>query len=136
MIRFALVTVLSLAIGTQRGPLLPIGSAAPAFTSNDDRGGSRSLASYRGKFVVLEWHAKGCPYVAKHYKAGHMQQLQKTWMDRGVVWLLINSSTEGAHRYLTPAESRDYLTSVKAAPTAMLLDTAGKVGRLDVSCTT
>ena len=88
----------------------------------------RSLAEFKGKYVVLEWHEKGCPYVSKHYKTGHMQALQKKWMDRGVAWVLINSSTEGSHSYLTPEDSRAYAASLKAQPT-MLLDTNGKVGK-------
>ena len=59
-----------------------------------------------------------------------MQRLQKTWMNRGVVWLLVNSSTEGTHSYLTPVESRAYTASLKTTPTAMILDHAGTVGRL------
>jgi len=109
-------------------PLVGIGAVAPGFTVLDDHNAPRSLADYRGKFVVLEWHEKGCPYVAKHYKTGHMQALQKAWMDRGVAWLLINSSAEGAHSYLTPEESRAYAASLKAQP-AMLLDTTGRVGK-------
>lgn len=118
------------AIASQQPPVVAVGAAAPAFTAVDDHGVSRSLADYRGKFVVLEWHEKGCPYVAKHYKTGHMQRLQAEWMARGVVWLLVNSSAEGFHSFLTPEESRSYVAELKATPTAMLLDTAGTVGRL------
>lgn len=113
----------------QPAPRVPIGAIAPGFTATDDRGVARSLADYRGKFVVLEWHEKGCPYVTKHYRTGHMQRLQAEWTARGVVWLMISSSAEGAHSYLTPAESRAYLTEVNAVPTAMLLDSTGTVGR-------
>ena len=48
----------------------------------------------------MEWHEQGCPYVTKHYRTGSMQQLQRRWMDQG------------------------------AEPTAHLLDTEGRVGRL------
>ena len=119
-----------LLLAPQRGPLVPVGSFAPAFTTVDDRGMKRALADFRGKFVVLEWHEKGCPYVSKHYKSGAMQKLQADWMARGVVWLLVNSSIEGSHSYLTPDESRSYFKSLSTAPTAALLDHAGKVGRL------
>ena len=106
-----------------------IGSTAPAFRVTDDTGAMRSLADYRGKFVVLEWHEKCCPYVTKHYRGGAMQARQKTWMGRGVVWLLVNSSAEGFHSSLTPQESRVYRAELGATPTAMLLDPAGTVGR-------
>lgn len=111
-------------------PDVRIGAVAPGFTVTDDHGTKRSLSDFRGKFVVLEWHEKGCPYVTKHYRTGHMQGLQREWMDRGVVWLLLTSSAEGFHSYLTSEESRSYLAQLKATPTAMLLDTPGTVSRL------
>jgi peroxiredoxin len=112
----------------QRSPQVPVGAIAPTFTVADDGGKQVSLADYRGKFVVLEWHEKGCPYVTKHYRGGDMQARQKRWMDKGVVWLLINSSAEGFHSYLTPEESRAYAAGLKAEP-PMLLDTTGTVGK-------
>ena len=115
---------------SQRGPLVPVGAQGPGFTVADDRGGSRSLAEFRGKYVVLEWHEKGCPYVSKHYRSGNVQRLQAEWMARGVVWLLVNSSAAGTHSYLTPEDSRAYFKSINSAPTAALLDTDGRVGKL------
>ena len=113
-----------------QGPsAIAVGSAAPSFTSIDDRGVSRSLADFKGRWVVLEWHEKGCPYLTKHYKSGRMQRLQREWMDRRVAWLLITSSAEGAHSYLTSDESRKYLAELNASPTAHLLDVTGTVGR-------
>lgn len=106
-----------------------VGTAAPAFSAEDDHGRQVRLSDYAGKFVVLEWHEKGCPYVTKHYRGGHMQRMQQEWMKRGVVWLLVTSSAEGNHSYLTPEESRAYLPSINAAPTAHVLDTRGVVGR-------
>ena len=111
-------------------PLVAPGAPAPGFTAVDDAGAAHSLADYRGKVVVLEWHEKGCPYVAKHYNGGAMQRLQAEWMARGVAWLLVNSSSEGTHSYLTPQSSRAYFASLKARPTAALLDVSGKVGKL------
>ena len=112
-----------------RRPVAGPGAPAPAFTAVDDRGVPHSLADYRGKWVVLEWHEKGCPYVAKHYKSGQMQALQQEFVDKGVAWLLINSSAEGAHSYLTPEESRAYFSGLKTPATA-LLDPKGVVGKL------
>ena len=125
---FALLALSTLTFA-QSGPLVPVGSVAPGFTASDDRGIARSLSAFRGKYVVLEWHEKGCPYVAKHYKSGAMQKLQAQWMAKGVVWLLVNSSSEGSHSFLTPQESRAYTSELKTTPTAMLLDWTGKVGK-------
>ena len=117
------------AVTPQRMAQVAVGAVAPAFRVTDDTGAMRSLADYRGKFVVLEWHEKGCPYVTKHYRGGSMQARQKAWMDRGVVWLLVNSSADGFHSSLTPEESRAYRSLLQTTPTAMLLDTQGTVGR-------
>jgi peroxiredoxin len=130
-----ILSALVLLAAPPQEPVVGVGSPAPGFTLRDDRGITRSLADFRGKFVVLEWHEKGCPYVAKHYRSGHMQKLQQDWMRRGVVWLLLSSSAEGSHSYLTPDESRAYLGELKATPTAMLLDTDGRAGRLYGSLT-
>ncbi len=123
-----LLVVLSLL--AQRGTLVPVGSFAPAFSATDDEGRTRNLRDFKGKYVVLEWHEKGCPYVTKHYRGGTMQQRQAEWMKRDVAWLLVNSSAQGFHSYLTPAESREYRALLKTTPTAMLLDPAGTVGKL------
>ncbi|MEX2272578.1 MAG: redoxin domain-containing protein [Vicinamibacterales bacterium] len=106
-----------------------IGSAAPAFLGHDDQGLEHRLENYRGKWVVLEWHEKGCPYVTKHYRSGNVPALQAEWTSRGVVWLLINSSTAGSHSFLTPTESKEYMSSIKSAATASLLDPEGRIGR-------
>jgi ubiquinone/menaquinone biosynthesis C-methylase UbiE/peroxiredoxin len=114
---------------TRKGPVKP-GDPAPEFTGLDDSGRTIYLPQFRGRHVVLEWHERGCPYVSKHYRGGHMQRLQKKWMAQGVAWLLLSSSEEGAHSYLTPEQSRAYLSGLGAAPTAMILDTSGAIGQL------
>jgi peroxiredoxin len=107
-----------------------VGEPAPAFTATDDRGATHSLADYQGKFVVLEWHNNGCPYVKKHYNGGHMQALQKEWTAKGVVWLTVISSAPGKQGYVTAEESRAYMTEKGGAQTAVLLDPTGAVGHL------
>jgi peroxiredoxin len=107
-----------------------VGAAAPGFTATDSHGKSESLEQFKGKFVVLEWHNQGCPYTKKHYMSGNMQALQKEWTAKGVVWLTVISSAPGQQGYVTASEENSYLTQMHAAPTAALLDTNGKVGRL------
>ncbi len=107
-----------------------VGEPAPAFTATDDRGVTHSLADYAGKFVVLEWHNNGCPYVKKYYDSGHMQQLQKEWTAKGVVWLTVISSAPGKQGYVTPEESQAYMKEKGGAPTAVLLDPKGDLGHL------
>jgi len=107
-----------------------VGEAAPEFTGTASNGKTFHLSDYRGKFVVLEWHNNGCPYVGKHYNSGNMQRLQKQWTSQGVVWLTVLSSAPGKQGYVTATEENDYLTKEHAAPTAALLDPTGEVGHL------
>jgi peroxiredoxin len=107
-----------------------VGAPAPAFTATDSRGQTESLAEYRGKYVVLEWHNQGCPYTKKHYVSGNMQALQKEWTAKGVVWFTVISSAPGQQGYVTASEENDYLGKMHAAPTAVLLDPEGKIGHL------
>jgi hypothetical protein len=110
------------------------GTPAPAFTAVDTRGASHSLEAYRGQWVVLEWFNHECPYTKKHYAAidggpGNTQAMQRDYANR-VVWLSIVSSAPGRQGFTT-AEKADELTRKKgAAPTAVIRDTAGTLGRL------
>jgi peroxiredoxin len=107
-----------------------VGDAAPAFTATDSHGQAQSLDKYRGKFVVLEWHNQGCPYTRKHYQSGNMQELQHEWTARGVAWFTVISSAPGQQGYMTPDQENAYVAEKRAAPTAVLLDPDGKLGRL------
>ena len=107
-----------------------VGDSAPEFTTTASNGKTIRLSDCRGKYVVLEWHNNGCPYVGKHYNSGNMQRLQKQWTSKGVVWLTVLSSAPGKQGYLTAGEENDYLTKEHAAPTAALLDPTGEIGHL------
>ncbi len=105
-----------------------VGQPAPAFSANDVDGKTRSLAEFKGKYVVLEWHNQGCPFVKKHYDSGNMQKLQKELTGKGAVWLSIISSAPGAQGYVTPEQEKEYLAEKHAAPTAVLFDPDGTIG--------
>jgi peroxiredoxin len=107
-----------------------VGEGAPGFTVNATNGSPVSLASYKGKLVVLEWTNHDCPYVRKHYDTGNMQSLQREAAGQGAVWLTVISSSEGTQGYVTPTQADELTTSRKAAPTAVLLDTKGVAGKL------
>ncbi len=109
---------------------LETGDPAPAFSLTDTNGKKHSLTDYSGKVVVLEWTNHGCPFVKKHYAPGNMQKLQKEWTSAGVVWLTISSTNPKHPDYQTPAQANQWLQENKAAPTAMLLDEDGRVGKL------
>jgi peroxiredoxin len=105
------------------------GAAAPAFTLTDTAGNSVQLADYRGKYVVLEWTNPECPFVRKHYISGNMQELQKEWGAREVVWLSINSTSTGSYEFKTPAQMAQWMQSQGAAQKATLIDGTSAAAR-------
>lgn len=113
-----------------------IGEPAPDFTAVDSNGKSQRLSDYKGKYVVLEWHNQGCPYTKKHYESGNMQRLQKEWTAKGVVWFTVISSAPGSQGYVTPTQENNYVKQMNAAPTAVLMDPGGTLGRLYSAKTT
>jgi len=106
-----------------------VGETAPAFTASTSAGPSVSLSDYRGKLVVLEWTNHDCPYVRKHYETGNMQALQREATGQGVIWLTVISSAPGTQGYVTPAEANELTATRRAAPTAVVLDPKGAVGK-------
>ena len=107
-----------------------VGAAAPNFKGTDSKGQAHNLADFKGKWVVLEWHNEGCPYVRKHYGGNNMQQLQKEWTGKGVVWLTVLSSAAGQQGHMDGAQANAYFAQQHAAPSAILLDPSGEIGRL------
>jgi peroxiredoxin len=106
-----------------------VGKPAPAFTAKDQDGKSVSLADYKGKTVVLEWTNDECPFVMKHYGGQNMQALQKKWTGKDVVWLTVISSPPGEQGYADGAKAKKLTADRGAAPSAVLLDPKGDVGR-------
>jgi AhpC/TSA family len=113
-----------------------VGEPAPAFSAKDTYGRTYRLADLRDRWVVLEWHNQGCPYVRKHYDSGNMQKLQKTWTEKGVIWLTVISSAPGMQGHVTTEEANSYVKTSKASPTAILLDPSGELGHLYEALTT
>jgi hypothetical protein len=67
------------------------------------------LADYKGKFVVLEWYNRGCPFIRKHYDSQNMQTLQAKYGQKGVVWFELISSAPGKEGYLNAADAEAVL---------------------------
>jgi peroxiredoxin len=112
------------------------GTTAPDFTGTDSNGVQHSLSEYRGKYVVLEWANKGCPYDQKHYLSGSMEAQQREWTAKGVIWLSIISSAPGTQGYVTPPEENSYIKTMHVASTAVLLDPTSTIARLYEAKTT
>lgn len=105
------------------------GDMAPDFSEKDISGKLRNLSEFKGKFLVLEWHNQGCPFVKKHYGSGNMQKLQKEVTAKGIVWLSVISSAPGKQGYVTPEEEKEYLKKSQASPSAVLFDSDGTMGK-------
>ncbi len=107
-----------------------VGGQAPDFSAQDSNGITHTLSQYKGKYVVLEWHNRECPYTRKHYESGNMERLQNEWTAKGVVWFTVISSAPGTQGYMTAEQENAYVKQMNAAPTAVLLDPNGQVGHL------
>ncbi len=105
------------------------GQPAPDFRAVDVHGKTVSLADFRGRTVVLEWNNPNCPFVQKHYVSGNMPSLQQKNTAAGVVWLAINSTSESHSDYLPAPKLAAWFGEHKGAPTAILMDSKGEIGR-------
>jgi hypothetical protein len=88
-----------------------------------------SLADFKGRTVVLEWTNPGCPFVQKHYESRNLPALQSKSVGRDLAWLLVNSTHPDHVDYLAPKALAAKLGTWGAAPTAVLMDPEGVVGR-------
>lgn len=129
MFHRTLIAALLLALTAAAQAMPKVGQPAPDFVGADTQGREHTLKDYRGKTVVLEWTNHDCPYVRKHYGAGNMQAQQREAAQAGVVWLSVISSAPGKQGHVSATEA-DRLTEQRgAAPTAVLLDPEGTIGR-------
>lgn len=107
-----------------------VGQPAPAFEVVDTKGQLHQLADFAGQTVVLEWTNHDCPFVKKHYSSSNMQNQQRTAKDaHDVVWLTVISSSPGTQGHVSPEQADELTQSREAAPTAVLLDEDGQMGR-------
>jgi len=104
-----------------------VGSPAPAFELSDLDGKRHRLADHRGKTVVLEWFNPGCPYVKNSHTVGSLTDTAKRHVEKGVVWLAINSNAPGKQG--SGAEANREGAESFGMKHPILLDEDGKVGR-------
>jgi peroxiredoxin len=109
---------------------LKVGAAAPDFTAQGQDGKTYSLKDQKGKIVVLEWFNDDCPYIQKHYGSGHMQNLQKTYTGKGVVWWTVASNAKGKEGHLERADAIKVIKERKSYQSALLIDDNSKVASL------
>ncbi|MFB2880173.1 thioredoxin family protein [Floridanema aerugineum] len=106
-----------------------VNNPAPNFVAADTNGKTHRLTDFKGKVVVLEWTNHDCPFVRKHYGSGNMQKLQKELTGKGAVWISIISSAPGMQGYVSASQANELTKSRNAAPTAVILDPEGKIGK-------
>ena len=102
-------------------------AAAPPFELKDLDGKTVRLADFKGKTVVLEWFNPQCPFVKNAHTKGSLVQDAKTWTDKGVVWLSINSSADGKQGSGLDVNQAGKQTYAMQNP--ILLDPTGSVGK-------
>jgi peroxiredoxin len=119
-----------LALGLLMGSLsyaAKVGEAAPDFSAQGSDGKTYNLADLKGKWVVLEWHNAGCPFVVSQYK-GKMQKLQAKWTKKGVKWFSVISSAAGMEGAVTPDQANTDVQNTNSHVTATFMDSDGTIG--------
>ncbi len=106
-----------------------VGKPAPDFSTKDAKGSEVSLASMKGKVVVLEWVNHGCPFVVKHYGSNNMQKLQETYTGKGVVWITINSGSEASKTNLDDATFIKMSAEKGSKASHLVSDVSGEIGK-------
>lgn len=102
---------------------------APTFSATDTNGTTWDLAALSGSVVVLEWTNADCPFVRKHYGSANMQTLQKDITGAGGIWLSVISSAPGQQGHVDAATANELTASRDAAPSGVILDADGSLGR-------
>ena len=122
---FILIAIINLKVQATVG----VGKQAPDFEVKDAAGKVHRLSDYKNKWVVLEWYNKDCPFVKKHYSSHNMQNLQRTYTAKGVVWFSVISSAKGKQGYLEPEAAFQNAKEVGSYATGVLLDPTGTMGK-------
>lgn len=104
-----------------------VGKRAPDFKLKDLTGKEVSLASLKGKTVVLEWFNPGCPFVKKSHTVGSLVDTAKRHAKSGVVWLAVNSNAAGKQGS-APADNVD-AAKTWSMDYPILRDETGAVGK-------
>lgn len=134
MKRRASLGVLAAGLGSALLPGLSVaaanvGAKAPAFEVLDSTNKRRNLSEFAGQIIVLEWTSPSCPFVRAQYVSGKMQEAQRFAADRSVIWFSVLSTNPGRADFLPAQKAEEFNRLRKAAPTALLMDSSGQMGR-------
>lgn len=126
----ATATIAALSLSTTALAEVATGDKIPDMTVTDSNGETHNLSDFEGKTLILEWTNEGCPYVQKHYGSDNMQNLQKSaTADGDTVWLTVISSAPGKQGYEDGPGANELMAEWDAAPTAVILDPEGDMGK-------
>lgn len=106
-----------------------VGEKAPEFSLKDTEGKTHKLSDFtkQGKTVVLEWFNPECPFIKLHHeKQTTMADLNKSFKDKNVVILSINSTNSGNPNFGKDAAAKKNWK----IDWPILIDADGKVGHL------
>jgi peroxiredoxin len=106
-----------------------VGKPAPDFTVKDINGKTHKLSDYKDKIVVLEAYNLDCPFCHNHFKSGAMQELQGELTAKGVVWLVVNSTSSKNPSYRSPEKAKREWDQQKMKATAWIDDSSGELGK-------
>src|SRR5438093_5537022 len=132
----SLLLILIAGLLVRAGAALETGKTAPLFSGKGSDGKEYRLADLKGKFVVLQWYNRDCPFSRKHYDSRNMQTLQEKYGQKGVVWFEMISSAEGKQGYLTALDAQANRMKEGSKAAATLLDPNGKIASLYAAKTT
>ncbi|MCC6933320.1 MAG: redoxin domain-containing protein [Deltaproteobacteria bacterium] len=127
---FIAIALSSLTLFSTTAVALETGVQAPNFTLNAFNVGPISLSDFVGKYVVLEWFNPYCPTGRKYYQNNLMQQLQKDYVLKGIVWLTISSTNKQNDDYIDDGRAKYLVKGKKMGSTYVLDDSEGIVGKL------
>lgn len=126
--RYLALTLVFLSLNTF-ADFLAVDSVVPNFKAKDIKGTEVELSKYKGKWVVLEWFNKGCPFVKKHYNSNNMQNLQKKYAEKGVVWITLVSSAEGEQGFENDQDALKTAKDWNATPAHIIREPSGTIGK-------
>lgn len=123
--RYLTLSTLLLAVSAGSAFAAAVGDTAPAFQLKDLGGKNHSLASLKGKVVVLEWVNPNCPFSDRHAREKTMSELSKKYGT--VTWLGINSTSPEHKDYLQPAAHQAWAKE-NGVSYPILYDPTGAIG--------
>src|SRR5262249_13567004 len=113
-----------------------VGNTVPAITGDDAGGHMINVSDYHGRVTVLEWTSPACPYSRYRYDTGAIQELQKQVLQKGGVWLTIDSDSRDGAGYMTSSQAQTFLKQHHSAATALIRDTDSHIAALFAARTT